>query len=311
MPLFFFVTGASNSFGNTNGYFRFVFKRYKRILIPYWVFAVICASLSISYSVLSKGADFFTVIKILLSWLIPVDKQITSIRYLTWALWFVPVYLCVVLFIPLLKQIKQCSYAKQFAVVLFALFLITSLLNLGWFQNVTFYLFWTYIGLFYSDLSLKLNQCRFRKYLKSVTLAGIVTLIILFLLDYPIDMQQNKFPPNIMFAIFSIVAVSLILLGLPLVSKVYDRMGKYKVISRVADLFATHSMTIFLYQVFAFNFSIRLTRRLFPDSSLVMSIVKSVICLILTVPLCALFALIFGRVEQIGARKGPKHEKNN
>ncbi|MDO5138386.1 MAG: acyltransferase family protein, partial [Oscillospiraceae bacterium] len=55
MPLFFFVTGASNSFSRSTGYYRFVFRRYKRILIPYWVFALICAGWTIGRIIRQEG----------------------------------------------------------------------------------------------------------------------------------------------------------------------------------------------------------------------------------------------------------------
>ncbi len=303
MPLFFFVTGASNSFGRTDGYFKFVLKRYKRILIPYWVFAFICAGVSIIYFGFSSGIDFISAIKILISWLIPIDRQITSISYLTWALWFIPVYLCVVLIIPLLKQVNKSTKAILFAIALLVLFLVTCLFNLGWIQNVVFYSFWTYMGLFYSDIIQRLKQHSFRKSLCFVALIGVVVMAILYVLGEPIDMQQNKFPPNIMFGIFSLIMMSLVLLSIPSIDKLYYHIERHKLTNRVANLFSTHSMTIFLYQAFAFNLTIRFANILIPSSSIAMSVVKLILCLITTVILCAVFALIFGRVERIGVKQ--------
>jgi fucose 4-O-acetylase-like acetyltransferase len=303
MPLFFFVTGASNGFSKNKGYFSFVLRRYKRILIPYWVFAIICAVLSIAYLQLSNGINVYTAAKVLISWMIPIDRQITSISYLTWALWFVPVYLCVVLIIPGLKHLRESRYAKLLVIALFAIFTITSIFNLGWIQNVAFYSFWTYVGLFYNDIIQKVNQKSFRKQMGVIGLAGMVALAALFLLGYPIDMQHNKFPPNIIFGVFSVMMISLILLAVPYINKLYSYIGNYMVMRRITDFFSSRSMTIFLYQVFAFNLTIPFTNLLIPSGSILLSILKSILCFITTVLLCVVLALVFGIVEQISNKR--------
>lgn len=303
MPLFFFVTGASNGFSKDKGYFSFVLRRYKRILIPYWVFAIICAVLSIAYLQLSNEINVYTAAKVLISWMIPIDRQITSISYLTWALWFVPVYLCVVLIIPGLKHLRESRYAKLLVIALFAIFTITSIFNLGWIQNVAFYSFWTYVGLFYNDIIQKVNQKSFRRQMGVIGLAGMVALAVLFLLGYPIDMQHNKFPPNIIFGVFSVMMISLILLAVPYINKLYSYIGNHMVMRKITDFFSSRSMTIFLYQVFAFNLTIPFTNLLIPSGSILLSILKSILCFITTVLLCVVLALVFGIVEQISNKR--------
>ena len=58
-------------------------------------------------------------------------------------------------------------------------------------------------------------------------------------------------------------------------------------------------MTIFLYQVFAFNITIRLTGMLIPGSGMVASVAKAVFCFVVTIPICAGLAVIFGRIEKL------------
>ena len=202
MPLFFFITGASNGFSKTKNYFDFVSKRFQRILIPYWVFAVICALLSIVKYGMEGNMDFFTGIKVLLSWMIPINKQMTSVSYLTWALWFVPVYLCIVLIIPVLKWMKQSAHKIIFGFLLFGVFIATCLLNLGWIQNISFYALWTYIGLFYSEIKFAVNQKQTRKYFAFTFVSGAAMICLLHFAGQSLDMQANKFPPNIMFLHF-------------------------------------------------------------------------------------------------------------
>ena len=300
MPLFFFLTGASNSFSKIDGYFKFIFKRFKRILIPYWFFALICAGLSVAHLAIKEGMNVAIAIEVLVSWLIPVDSQITKISYLTWALWFVPVYLCVILIVPFLKRIKQCKNQVYFLSALLAIFVIMCIFDLGWIQNVVFYSFWTYIGLFYTDIILWLKNHKFRKFLGLVVLIGIVAIFIFAVMGQPIDMQDNKFPPNLMFGLFSIVAMSLIILGIPLIKKGYECICKYKLIRKIAHLFSTRSMTVFLYQAFAFNVTIRIANRLPFGNGDIMSFVKAAVCLITTVLFCAVLSLAFGKIEDFG-----------
>ena len=295
MPLFFFVTGASNGFSATKGYFNFVFKRYKRILVPYWVFAAICACISIVFYKGNLDAPLIT--KIALSWFIPVDRQISSVSYLSAALWFVPVYLCVVLAIPLLKRAKASKNAIFFFFTLVILFFATCAANLGWIKNVAFYSIWTYVGLYYNDFVRRLNQKGFRWKIALVSLTGAVAVVALHALGVPLDMQLNKFPPNIAFGFFSMASTPVVLLNLRYIDKAFALAEKNALTKKMADLFSTRSMTIFLYQSFAFKISVPLAYMLVPGSGFFESALRAIFCFVATVPLCALFASVFGRIE--------------
>ena len=45
MPLLFFITGASNSMGRKKSLLTFYISRFQRILIPYWIYCIICTIL--------------------------------------------------------------------------------------------------------------------------------------------------------------------------------------------------------------------------------------------------------------------------
>lgn len=302
MPLFFFITGASNSFSKTGSYFSFVSKRFQRILIPYWIFALICAFLSIGKFSIEGDMDFFTGIKVLLSWMVPVDRQITSVSYLTWALWFVPVYLCVVIILPALKQINDSTIKIEFAFLLLGLFVLTCFLKMGWFRNVAFYSFWTYVGLFYRDIKVFAEQKHTRRYFLYLAIAGMVTICILYLAGQSLNMQSNKFPPNMIFFVFSIMMMALIMFALPYLDRFIGCLETGNISGKIFNLFSTRSMTIFLYQVFAFNLTIRLTTMLIHGDSIISSIAKSIFCLATTIPACAGLAVIFGKIEKLGIK---------
>ena len=297
MPLFFFITGASNSMAQKYSYGKFVTKRFEHCLIPYWVFAFICAVLSVAVSIIQHG-EVANTLKILVSWALPIDHQITSVSYLTWALWFIPVYLCVVLFIPAFRTIKETNFSTAFFVVLVFIFFGSSLLKLGWIQNVLFYFVWTYIGLYYQQL------IRERKENKSRVSLGVIAFLIsggavyvLHRLGYSLNMQSNKFPPNIVFFFFSFMAMSFLYLIYPVLESVLIHLKQNKLFGVIFKIFCTKSMTVFLYQVFAFNITLRLINYLSIGNSFLAMSCKAVICFISTVLLCWILGIVFGKIE--------------
>ena len=308
MPLFFFVTGASNSLGKNDGYFPIVFRRYKRFLIPYWFFAVICAILTIARTGVCDGIEPASALKILFSWLLPLNRQITTIPYLTFALWFVPVYLCVIVTVPILRRIKESKIGTLFLFLFVLVYILTCFSALGKLQKVVFYALWTYIGLFYRDITAGLHRPHFKKYAGLISAAGVVIMVTLYFAGYSLDMQYNKFPPNAMFAAFSMAIMPLIIMSIPHINKICDRIKVCKFTKAIFDLYAYRSMTIFLYQVFAFNITIELAYILIPGTGILISLVKSLLCLITTVPLCAGLAMIFGKIEEIGVVRKTKDD---
>ena len=305
MPLFFFITGASNSLCKTSSYFEFVRKRFQRILIPYWEFAIICAILSIMKYSLDGNMDFSTGIKVLLSWLIPIDRQMTSVPYLTWALWYIPVYLCVVLLIPVLNQMKRSTSRIKFAILLIGIFVVTCLLKIGWAQKIAFYSLWTYVGLFYSDIMLAVESKCTRKYFLYMAATGEIIICMLHFVGEPLDMQINKFPPNMIFLAFSIMMLALILWAAPYFDAIFKWLEKDNLVGRIFNLYSTHSMTIFLYQVFAFSLTIRFSHMLIQGNGIIISCIKAVFCLVTTILVCAGFAVVLDwkdvKLKRLGA----------
>ena len=171
---------------------------------------------------------------------------------------------------------------------------------MGWVQNVAFYSLWTYIGLFYSDIMIVSKQNCFRKSFVLIATVGAAMIIVCYFIGQSIDMQHNKFPPNITFLAFSIVMMTMIVLMIPCFNRAFEHLEKYRMAKTIVDLFSNRSMTIFLYQVFAFILTIRFANTIISGNSIIASIVKSMICLITTIPICTVFAIVFGNIEKIG-----------
>ena len=127
----------------------------------------------------------------------------------------------------------------------------------------------------------------------------MATICILYLAGQSLNMQSNKFPPNMVFFVFSIMMMALIIFAVPYLDRFIGWMETDKISGKIFNLFSTRSMTIFLYQVFAFNLTIRLTNMLIHGDGIISSIAKSVFCLATTIPACAWFAVIFGKIEKL------------
>jgi len=299
MPLFFFITGASNSISSKSSYWKFIDKRFEHCLIPYWVFALICSVLSIAINVV-KNEGVLSSLKILTSWLLPINYQITSISYLTWALWFIPVYLSITLILPLFLKLKNTRLSVVCFVVLVVMFVGSSLMNMGWIQNVFFYSIWTYIGLYYRQLiKARKDKTNNRPALISVLVIIISVGILygLYRMGFSLNMQHNKFPPNITFFLFSFSAMSLLYIMYPTIERISSCIRQCKWIGMLFKVFCTRSMTVFLYQVFAFNVTLRLINHLSIGNSFLAMSCKAFICFIFTVLICWILGVVFGKIE--------------
>lgn len=169
---------------------------------------------------------------------------------------------------------------------------------MGWIQYVLFYLIWVYVGLFYEELKNIVHDIQARKKIFALSAVSILLLLILSFLGQSLNMQQNKFPPNVVFLLYSMCLMSLILYNLPILNAFFARCEQSKQLRKIVNAFSTKSMTVFLYQVFAFNVTIRLSHLLIPRETGLASISKAVLCFVITVPLCYLFTLVFGGVEK-------------
>ncbi len=299
MPLFFFITGASNSMGKHYPYFKFVEKRFERCLIPYWIYALICVTLSVTKNALKKQIGLFSALKIFASWVLPVNCQISSVPRSTWALWFIPVYLCIVLMIPLFIKLKKTKYSLLFLLALGFVFLGTAILNTGWIQNVLFYSIWTYIGLFYNDIKSYRKKNQIKAIIFTIIIAGvsIISLYALYKLGYSMDMQSNKFPPNIVFFFFSFATMPFLYLIHPLLELILKKIDGLKYTGKIFNTYCSKSMTVFLYQTIAFDISLYILNYINIGDSVLSTICKIVLCFLITVLLCGIFGITFGKIE--------------
>lgn len=258
MPLLFLITGAGNILSNRKRSLgSFYSKRIVRVAIPYWIYALICVllmQLSFTYLKVEGKVDF-------ISWFLTFGafSRWSNYPYLTWHLWFIPVFLMIIFIIPLLLKWFNFFKGKLKAIPLLLFIIIVVMLdkydfrhvgNTYWVyyysKSITFYSFWIYLGFFYKYLKTIVIKKRF---LFATLILSVAITILLFNVDYySYNMQQNKFPPNFIFLTFNIGAISLFLLVKDLLRKIIE-------LFKLKDLFikfGKNSYTVYLYQPFAF-----------------------------------------------------------
>ena len=270
MPVFFFVTGAVNGRKNNISYRSFVLKRIKGILIPYYVYSAICVVISSVYYIVNNKFSLNLFIKILLTWLIPLDQQIMPLRLLDRTLWFVPVYIIIIIMFPLMMKVisKIGGYAVILSIVIYVAVLIadncfvkyTDLTGFaGYFYKIAeiiheaaFYMIFTALGVFYPALKKSTVKKRIiSAIVLAVSISGL--LICKYLLGNSPYMQFNKFPPNRMFFFFSFAFASAVYLLYPVLKKAYLFLVRMIPSLDAAVLyFSYNSIYVFLYQSFAF-----------------------------------------------------------
>ena len=268
MPLFFFVTGAVNSLKDNGPYGKFVVKRFKGLLVPYYVYAAICLAITAVYCLLKNMLSVSLAITVFLKWLFPLRGQIMPHVYFTWALWFIPVYLMITVMLPAVKFLVR--KLGRLSVLIFVLVFINVEVLLGilrtipnegstLYSNILFIIQESFFYMIFVGLGLMYRQLKQRKSIDLILAAAILTAAVIgivichFVFGNTLDMQTNKFPPNHVFMFYSFAVLSLLYLVLPFLKKIYKLLiSIIPVLDKLIVTFSENSIYVFLYQGFAF-----------------------------------------------------------
>lgn len=300
MPFFFFIAGASNVLGRKRTLLRFYASRFQRILLPYWIYGILCILITAAAKriIPLEQKNYF-------SFTIPtLFSPLSKLPYLTGALWFVPIYLFVILLFPLLKwyyEQYENDIKNILPLILFALLLI----NKGWevlyeARMILFYGFWMYLGLFFSKLDWYGSVKSKRNILPGIIIcAGAVLWFLQKNRDYA-NMQTNKFPPNIVFLIYTFGALSVFYLLSSYILKGICKLRKNFIFNWIYKQYIDNCYTIFLYHPFSFLFLYivlqysGLRAVLFKNEWLCLSLY-----ILVTIPMNAVIGKIFSWCEKI------------
>ena len=254
MPVIFFITGASYSLGSrqrTLG--AMMWSRFKRVMVPYYVYALVMVLLvAVGYVVVRRlgflyrplvGADIaahYTFDITSYTWSDVLDillaQDIAESPFVL-HLWFIMVYMVLSCTFPLQQKLMQrCGHPWVYAVgslVLFAA--VSQLTELPFVRNVFCYNVFLVIGyLFYRRLPVRL-----------VCVAALCAGGALWWLvdDGFTRMQDHKFPPDLLFLCFGLLALSVLALVFS-----YLKLPR----TRIVELWNQRGFNIYLYQSVVF-----------------------------------------------------------
>ena len=252
MPLIFLVSGYSFALFSSNtgfqlsfpGYFKYLVSRLIRVLVPYYGYATVCVIAIIAYT---RGANYMAVIS---DWMNPfIFQKLDPFGLLTSHLWFVPPFIIVTLALPFISSVKLTIWSTVVPVCIE----IVTLKSYSYGRLLTpfFYLYWTWIG-YRLALDVKINY----KILIAIILTGTISLLgLAYFPSITMDMQTNKFPPNLLFFAFSAVWVSFFLL---LTSVVKASRLKFLEESKLLRPFINKGYSIYLWQGAGYLISIKI-----------------------------------------------------
>ncbi|MEM7113362.1 MAG: acyltransferase family protein [Chloroflexota bacterium] len=257
MPLIFMVSGYAYALFEQNkdfvltakSYAFFVASRGTRILLPFFVYALISAL----WVIQQTGSE--SAIATLMAWLNPITYgRGHSLEMLNWHLWFIWPFLLVTLLFPLFIKLYPPRIPLWVTTIGLGLLLIVLPLlqrpTRQW-QTAVFYLFWFYVGYKLAN-GLVLKR---QTYLILAVGGTAVLLLAGFLLPVTLDMQANKFPPNSLFLLFSVVWVALFFLFFTYIN---PRKFDFLASSHWFKPFITSGYSIYLWQGVGYTAAVRL-----------------------------------------------------
>jgi fucose 4-O-acetylase-like acetyltransferase len=244
MPIVFIISGyayaiyvKANPEVNLSIYIKYAQTRISRIYIPYFAYALVCA---IVVTLIQGNTN---IQENLVAWLNPFTRgQGHSISSLSWHLWFIPPFLIVTLLLPVVTY----KWIRKLPLVLCFLLLCFFLYFANWYIEArlatpVFYLFWAYVGFkLGGGLTLKSKTL-----FTVIAIATSMLVIGVVFLNQSLNMQLNKFPPNLMFLWFSCIWVSLLFLG---VNHVSTNVVNYLLDNKFVALFVKNGYSIYLWQ---------------------------------------------------------------
>lgn len=304
--LFFVIAGASNGMARKKPLWEFYLIRFKRILFPYWLYAVLCIIITIVAYTKSINIS-----KMLASWFLYFQQVPCKPDILMWALWFVPVYLLIMAIFPFLR-----SYYERFSTSLlrFAPFLVFTLLlillqrgiipftgsTMDYSKKLVTYGFFTYLGLFFTSF-MQFTKPHIRNAILVVlSCAAIVVVSIVFFNVSP-SMQKNKFPPTFIFLAFSVGFLGIIYLFSNYILRAVNFCKRNSVFAWMYAQYTKHGLTIFLFHPFVFLLLIEIRRIIFGGDN--RSWLAFVGITILAILLSACVGYLFAWVEKLAQVK--------
>ncbi|GMO55510.1 MAG: hypothetical protein Ta2A_00440 [Treponemataceae bacterium] len=302
MPLFFFIAGASNSLSKKRPVLSFYISRFQRILLPYWIYGLICITLTYIATVITpieiEQEKYFAFNFPLV--FVPVSK----IGHMTGVLWFIPVYLYVIFLFPLFEKYYgryKNSNAKYVPLIILPILLM----NNGWEElsnakMVIFYSFWVYAGLFFQELKINEPIKSKLKIIPVIVFCAILVLRFILTNHSYANMQTNKFPPNIVFFFYTFGALLTFYLFSKYIINTLNYLRRSKVFNWIYKQYIQNCYTIYLYHLPSFFVIDNVFKHLgIRDYLFSNQWICLTIYILLTIPINAVIGKLFSWAEKI------------
>lgn len=244
MPVIFFIAGASFNLSNSSkkrSYGAFMLSRVKRVVFPYYIYVAVCVPLWALFCVFVRGVPYGITIPGVARILVSNCNFALPMAMHTW---FILPYLLISMLAPVLVRWFGGRRSLLYIAAALLAVLVIDMAQIDFSGHKTAAFLWdlTREVLGYSIFFV----CGFlyrrvpRRWLATAgTLLAAGTVLLVMLTDYNMDMQTNKFPPNLIFVLYGL---SFICLSGFLLSYITLRGN------RVTDRFNKAGYTIYLYQ---------------------------------------------------------------
>ena len=292
MPLFFFVAGATSTMKPIPSWQKYVTTRWRKILIPYSIFAIITITTSFLFCHAYHLPQEWSVPKLILSWFILNGHQLCYIEYVPYSTWFLMFYLIIILFIPFLQKAKTTKPLIT-GLILFIGVITGDFLKLDKIQNTLTYTLWVYLGMFHKEIRTALCETKHRKHAIGLITGLATILLILFMYGISLNMQDNKFPPNTIFFIYGIIMVTCILLQEKTINRFFNWIRRYRIGRTIITCYGQHSLIVCFYHAYIFNFTIPFARNIIPIHNAADEVLKCMICFTLSFVGATILACMF------------------
>lgn len=234
MPVIFYIVGASYSLSRKKPYWEYIRSRVKRVVIPYWKYALFCLPLALVYYHVEGKIISFTDL-FLYVFFTPL-----SVPRIYSHIWFVLPYLLIACCLP---PVYRCMH--RFHIPFIAFCACWVLLLKPYYpelvQIVLVYLFFTVWGMYYkSKLGWQNVVC--------VIVAVGYLVYALFVREMPFDMQTHKFPPDLLFVSYCMVVLGVG--GIYIEKALVALYNRFASVRHMIDFYSKEGYEIYLVHPF-------------------------------------------------------------
>lgn len=252
MPIIFYIMGATFILKPQKFTILYFIKRFLRCMIPFYFYAAFVLAINVKNNYLIvESLNFFKIFDPLLRY--------NQISFLNYHLWFIPIYIIFIPIIPIYYKYYKKNEENTFSLYKIILGFCILLLILDVFQryglkikgnyyirNIIFYSIYVFLGFSSSKKLLKFSK----KIHLLFSLLGII--IILCLKNfYSLDMQINKFPPNFIFLVYTLIIFNFLAMFNNILLNIYTSVY---VIRKVVYFYAVHNFILYLWHPIVYLF---------------------------------------------------------